>query len=149
MMIIFYTTLLLAIFQQNVHSTSMSSANITAGGLLDKSILKLQQNVKRLTTFTQDLETEYETLKGEMIEMKKLHKPCEPCKRSTKENNVCDCTSFEPQKDCLTFFQNGFKIDGVYRLKGPGFHTLHAYCCLLYTSPSPRDGLLSRMPSSA
>ena len=24
-----------------------------------------------------------------------------------------------------------------------------AACCLLYTSPSPRDGLLSRMPSSA
>ena len=26
---------------------------------------------------------------------------------------------------------------------------LMAYDCLLYTSPSPRDGLLSRMPSSA
>ena len=26
---------------------------------------------------------------------------------------------------------------------------LELYCCLLYTSPSPRDGLLSRMPSSA
>ena len=25
----------------------------------------------------------------------------------------------------------------------------HAFSCLLYTSPSPRDGLLSRMPSSA
>ena len=25
----------------------------------------------------------------------------------------------------------------------------HGYTCLLYTSPSPRDGLLSRMPSSA
>ena len=25
----------------------------------------------------------------------------------------------------------------------------YANCCLLYTSPSPRDGLLSRMPSSA
>ena len=25
----------------------------------------------------------------------------------------------------------------------------HCYVCLLYTSPSPRDGLLSRMPSSA
>ena len=25
----------------------------------------------------------------------------------------------------------------------------HFYTCLLYTSPSPRDGLLSRMPSSA
>ena len=30
-----------------------------------------------------------------------------------------------------------FTVAGVY------------YCCLLYTSPSPRDGLLSRMPSSA
>ena len=25
----------------------------------------------------------------------------------------------------------------------------HLYCCLLYTSPSPRDATLSRMPSSA
>ena len=25
----------------------------------------------------------------------------------------------------------------------------HSFGCLLYTSPSPRDGLLSRMPSSA
>ena len=25
----------------------------------------------------------------------------------------------------------------------------YSYICLLYTSPSPRDGLLSRMPSSA
>ena len=30
----------------------------------------------------------------------------------------------------------------------PGFYT-GAVSCLLYTSPSPRDGLLSRMPSSA
>ena len=28
-------------------------------------------------------------------------------------------------------------------------HTRGTYPCLLYTSPSPRDGLLSRMPSSA
>ena len=28
-------------------------------------------------------------------------------------------------------------------------HLLRAHACLLYTSPSPRDGLLSRMPSSA
>ena len=31
----------------------------------------------------------------------------------------------------------GGKIDQIY------------WVCLLYTSPSPRDGLLSRMPSSA
>ena len=28
-------------------------------------------------------------------------------------------------------------------------HPADVYTCLLYTSPSPRDGLLSRMPSSA
>jgi len=30
-----------------------------------------------------------------------------------------------------------------------GYHVPHPLFCLLYTSPSPRDGLLSRMPSSA
>ena len=30
-----------------------------------------------------------------------------------------------------------------------GYHTAPLGNCLLYTSPSPRDGLLSRMPSSA
>ena len=29
------------------------------------------------------------------------------------------------------------------------FKNAEWYTCLLYTSPSPRDGLLSRMPSSA
>ena len=29
------------------------------------------------------------------------------------------------------------------------WHHIDSYTCLLYTSPSPRDGLLSRMPSSA
>ena len=34
--------------------------------------------------------------------------------------------------------------------RGTDFHeAAQAYLCLLYTSPSPRDGLLSRMPSSA
>ena len=29
------------------------------------------------------------------------------------------------------------------------YECAHDWVCLLYTSPSPRDGLLSRMPSSA
>ena len=29
------------------------------------------------------------------------------------------------------------------------YDAAYTYSCLLYTSPSPRDGLLSRMPSSA
>ena len=40
----------------------------------------------------------------------------------------------------------------IYALIGYLSRTIQVdayYVCLLYTSPSPRDGLLSRMPSSA
>ena len=67
-----------------------------------------------------------------------------------------------------SYVRNGDKklrIDGIQeRVRGYGYtddgkdingyylqtdnYTLY-YNCLLYTSPSPRDGLLSRMPSSA
>ena len=43
-----------------------------------------------------------------------------------------------------------FRLGKLTRAKGPGIVFLVPYgICLLYTSPSPRDGLLSRMPSSA
>ena len=38
---------------------------------------------------------------------------------------------------------------GVKGLRAAGKKVPKASICLLYTSPSPRDGLLSRMPSSA
>ena len=50
-------------------------------------------------------------------------------------------------KDISLSFFPGAKI-GVLGLNGAGKSTL-LKICLLYTSPSPRDGLLSRMPSSA
>ena len=41
-----------------------------------------------------------------------------------------------------------FRRDGILRLKEDGFWEQYTIC-LLYTSPSPRDATLSRMPSSA
>ena len=45
----------------------------------------------------------------------------------------------------------GFITHGLGQVWGmtSGALATMAYVCLLYTSPSPRDGLLSRMPSSA
>ena len=37
----------------------------------------------------------------------------------------------------------------AYRVWRQGGNPGQIFSCLLYTSPSPRDGLLSRMPSSA
>ena len=43
--------------------------------------------------------------------------------------------------------QTSFKPKGWNEVEDKAI--IYSYCCLLYTSPSPRDGLLSRMPSSA
>ena len=60
---------------------------------------------------------------------------------------------FAPSNDYLQICEEGYKCLGI------DTHNLHfaaaneqphpVSACLLYTSPSPRDGLLSRMPSSA
>ena len=42
----------------------------------------------------------------------------------------------------------GILYSGI-RLAAPYLFAALGETCLLYTSPSPRDGLLSRMPSSA
>src|SRR5665647_150563 len=56
---------------------------------------------------------------------------------------------------CHTFSPSKMWINGLKKLQKPILH-LHTqfnrdlpWGCLLYTSPSPRDGLLARMPSSA
>ena len=41
------------------------------------------------------------------------------------------------------------QIDGTLECERRHVQIAELLCCLLYTSPSPRDGLLSRMPSSA
>ena len=41
------------------------------------------------------------------------------------------------------------EVIGCHLMAGDFDYLVHVVACLLYTSPSPRDGLLSRMPSSA
>ena len=54
-----------------------------------------------------------------------------------------------PSNKSKEVFQNGdlVKLDVGVHIEG--YIGDNALTCLLYTSPSPRDGLLSRMPSSA
>ena len=42
-----------------------------------------------------------------------------------------------------------FMLGGNKKLVSDDYFVFYNNFCLLYTSPSPRDGLLSRMPSSA
>ena len=71
---------------------------------------------------------------------------------STVQNhakNIIDKLAPSSPNESLKFYASfekmtsGSKSDIVFYKGGKIYH------CLLYTSPSPRDGLLSRMPSSA
>ena len=126
MVVLLATALLLIIFQTNINTAS--ATNKTTGQSLDESLIKLQQNIQRLTVSIQDLEHEYTTTKKEVNGLRKLQESCAPCE--AKENGVCDCTVIgKPRKDCLEFYQQGYKIDGVYRLqKGSGSRTVFIFC---------------------
>ena len=111
------------------HKTSATTANTTTGQLLDKSILQLQQKIQKLITTTHNLQNEYNTSKQEIEALKKIPKACAPCKPSHKGNGTCDCTDIEPRKDCLAFYQDGYKVNGIYSLqKESGFRVLYVYC---------------------
>ena len=43
----------------------------------------------------------------------------------------------------------GLELEHIWKDAVDGQPGKELYCCLLYTSPSPRDATLSRMPSSA
>ena len=55
-------------------------------------------------------------------------------------------------RDFDFFDAKGFRLNAAEQhfYRANDYHIDADFCnCLLYTSPSPRDGLLSRMPSSA
>ena len=78
-------------------------------------------------------------------------------------SKILDKISDEEEKkitDCAKIIADSYKKGGQLYIFGTGhsrllgeeaFHRAGGFAaaCLLYTSPSPRDGLLSRMPSSA
>ena len=78
------------------------------------------------------------------------------------ENQPTNGLAFDPQNRLLIATQSGRSLSrleesGTVTVLADNFegalfnapNDLAVHTCLLYTSPSPRDGLLSRMPSSA
>ena len=51
--------------------------------------------------------------------------------------------------DVVSFGTKSPIVSGLGNLRQQQWEGIWGNICLLYTSPSPRDGLLSRMPSSA
>ena len=95
------------------------------------------------------------------------HKLCEPnasnCPNETDEASSCPkqdmyvfCKAEQEPCICVTFrimgqprFELGFESRRYISGPSPNVTIHRRHCCLLYTSPSPRDRQKSRMPSSA
>ena len=90
--------------------------------------------------------------------------------RLTKIQSLTGCLANEEQintyyyskSEIYQFITSSLEIARLFQTESYSFHFFNRsqvvsvissatlpYTCLLYTSPSPRDGLLSRMPSSA
>jgi len=47
------------------------------------------------------------------------NRQCSPCKPIIKHGGkICNCTEFSPKLDCMAFYQDGFRVNGLYRLNG-------------------------------
>src|SRR5665647_1983348 len=101
----------------------------------------------------------------------KKYKPTSPGRRFATVSDFAEITRAEPEKSLTaplnktggrnahgrkTSRHRGGGAKRLYRFvdfkrdkDGIPAKVAHIEYCLLYTSPSPRDGLLSRMPSSA
>ena len=71
----------------------------------------------------------------------------------TKSIFITGAASGIGKATAISFAKNGWNV-GLFDINQEGLKEVaeiigHNKCCLLYTSPSPRDRVLSRMPSSA
>ena len=66
------------------------------------------------------------------------------------EDGALEDKNLNNSSDLVKAYKKGVAKGMLKVMAKMGISTLQSYKgCLLYTSPSPRDGLLSRMPSSA
>ena len=68
-------------------------------------------------------------------------------RRETWEETIDRYLNFWIEKQKITLEEANDMFKDIHDLDV--MPSMRALICLLYTSPSPRDGLLSRMPSSA
>ena len=94
--------------------------------------------------FMASTDTESSLAKAQKLGLRTFHVSA----RKPKDSILCPSVSHKTQcVDCLLCSGNSKRAKSIYIAPHGTQTTKHT--CLLYTSPSPRDGLLSRMPSSA
>ena len=110
----------------------LHEVQIAADGLHSPSKIILDSDFLHVVTSVSECFSAFGTTAANFMLRKVMpHKSSPALIMGNVANHFLDRLIYEPQLEFKTILQEVFNI------------------CLLYTSPSPRDGLLSRMPSSA
>ena len=109
-----------------------------------KKYMLLRRRVLKVYPYAQLASERFTTLKERLDHMDKRRQKKRYAKRIEKYLEG----EFSEELKKLTRKEGQILVKLIHRETGITPHAL-VKACLLYTSPSPRDGLLSRMPSSA
>jgi len=95
-----------------------------AGATLDQEIIKLKNSDEAILSKIENI-----TKNVRMLNSVHNRRRCSPCKPIIRTlGKACDCTAFPPKKDCTGFYDDGLRVNGIYRFSAPGFNQLTAYC---------------------
>ena len=112
----------------------------------------MRKKIEALARQVKDLEENVIYLKSKLLEVITVRpvdverRKLPTLKRSLQNVDMLNETIRGGLQEVKDFVENG---ECVARLTQDRHRNTLIIACLLYTSPSPRDGLLSRMPSSA
>ena len=107
----------------------------------DKSLKHLQTHLRNLSNLHDDTVNNILSETAEPIENSLINNFYFHSNKQVKNNVIINIFGrlYSSSINCLTLTKTFLQL----------YFDIYLYFCLLYTSPSPRDGLLSRMPSSA
>ena len=89
--------------------------------------------VKLIKTANQNLDETIAQMKRDIKELQFNQRlslgSCMPCKTKVGSTDLCDCTMFGAKEDCLAFYNEGFRVNGIYKLlTGTAFGDKRVYC---------------------
>ena len=48
--------------------------------------------------------------------------------KNSDEKPTCDCSHLPPRRDCLQFLQDGYTVNGMYKLHINDFKSINVFC---------------------
>ena len=93
-------------------------------------IAKLRSDIQKISKEYGELKTRMESFNPFCQTL--ASNTCGPCHCRDDDHLTkkyyCDCQNLAPKRDCLEFYQNGIKVNGIYRIHQNNLRIIQVYC---------------------